>query len=229
MFPTRRGDAVEVLEHVEQRRNLILVAAAALELAVVASEQLLGQLEHPREVRLGDAQQRHDHVERVIDRDLLNEIAFRAHRQHLVDVVAGQLVDANLQRPHRLWTKPVRADRPDHAMLRIVQMDQRAHTGGGLKLVTLRRRQDRARPVGEQHVVAFDVHDVGVLGNRPERAVLRHLDPRNRRVGAQMSKRRMQLRLVGVGQRIAKDLGGFVHSGCTHGQLLTGATLVVRR
>ena len=99
-------------------------------------------------------QQRHDHVERVIDRDLLNEIAFGPDGHHLVDVDLGQLVDANLQRPHRLWAKPVRADRTHHPVLRVVQVDQRAYARGGLQLVALRRRQDRAGPVGEQHVVA---------------------------------------------------------------------------
>ena len=44
VFTTRRGDSVEVLEHVEQRGQLILAGAAALEFAVVAAEQLLGEL-----------------------------------------------------------------------------------------------------------------------------------------------------------------------------------------
>src|SRR5277367_1195346 len=58
VFAARRGDAIEVTEHVEQGRYLILVAAAAFELTVVAAEQLLGEPEHSREVRLGYAQQR---------------------------------------------------------------------------------------------------------------------------------------------------------------------------
>ncbi len=80
MFAARRGHRVEVLEHVQQRRQLIPFGGAALELAVVAAEQLLGQLEHAREVGFREAQQRHDHVERVIHRDLLGEVAFGARR-----------------------------------------------------------------------------------------------------------------------------------------------------
>ena len=55
------------------------------------------------------------------------------------------------------------------------------------------------------------VHDVGVLGDRPERPVVRHVDPRHRGVGAQMGQRRMQFRLVGVRLRVGEHLGGFVH------------------
>ena len=209
--------------------NLILVAAAALELAVVAAEQLLGELEHSREVRLGYAQQRHDHVQRVIHRDLLNEIALGAHRHHLVDVVLGKLVDANLQRPHRFGPEPIRADRPHHAVLWIVEMDQRAHPGRGLQLVAFRRRQNRARPVGEQRVVALDVQDVRMLGDGPERTVIRHLDPGDRSVGPQMGQCRMQLRLVGVGLRVGKDLGGLIHRRCAHRRLLIDATRAISR
>ena len=38
MLAARRGHAVEVLEHVEQRRQLFLAAAATLEFAIFASE-----------------------------------------------------------------------------------------------------------------------------------------------------------------------------------------------
>ena len=40
----------------------------------------------------------------------------------------------------------------------------------GLLLVGLRRHQHRPRRIGEQRVGPLDRHDVGVLGDRPERA-----------------------------------------------------------
>ena len=63
MLAARRGHTVEVLEHVQQRRQLVLRGVAALELTVAAAEQLLGQFEHAREVGLRYAQL----LERVLD------------------------------------------------------------------------------------------------------------------------------------------------------------------
>ena len=51
------------------------VELAALEFGVVAAEHLLGEFEHAGKIGFGQAQQRQDDVERIIDRDLLDEVA----------------------------------------------------------------------------------------------------------------------------------------------------------
>ena len=53
VFAPRRGQRVEVLEHVEQRGHLLLFRGTALEFGIVVAEQLLGVLQHPREVDSG--------------------------------------------------------------------------------------------------------------------------------------------------------------------------------
>ena len=66
----RCGQRGEIGEEVERApRAGPPVLSPRLMLLVVAAEHLLGQLVHPREVVLGQAEQRHDHVEREVDRD----------------------------------------------------------------------------------------------------------------------------------------------------------------
>lgn len=94
MLAARRGHRVEMLKHVQQCGQLVLVGGAALVFAVVAAEQILGQREHAAEVGLRQSKQR--------------EIAFGRLRHHRVNIDLGQLVDANLQRVHGFWPEPVR-------------------------------------------------------------------------------------------------------------------------
>jgi hypothetical protein len=62
-------------------------------------------------------------------------------------------------------------------MLRIVHVNQRAHPDSGLAFVVLGSDEHRPGVIGEHIVCPLDVHDVGVLGDRPERLVGRHFDP----------------------------------------------------
>ncbi len=80
-------------------------------------------------------------------------------------------------------------------------------------------RQQRARLGQEQVVGPLDGHDVGVLGDRPERPVRRVVDPRNGFVGPQMGERGVQPGVVGVRRRIGQYFRGVVHSG--HGDRRT--------
>ena len=190
-------------------------------LLVVAAEHLLGQLEHPREVFLGQPEQRKDHVQREVHRYLGDEVALRSDLTHPVDVALGQLVDPRLEIAHGLWPKPVRADRPHLPVMRIVHVHQGADADPGLDLgledvVGLGGGQQGTRLGQEQVVGALDVHDVGVLGDRPERPVGRIVDPRHRIVGSQMGECRVQPVVVGVCRRIGQYLGGFVHRWRAH-------------
>ena len=47
---------------------------------------------HEREIVLGDAEQRHDHIQRIVDPDRLHEVAFTAGGGQLVDEPLGQRV-----------------------------------------------------------------------------------------------------------------------------------------
>ena len=84
LFAAGGGQPGEVGEEVEQNLQLLLGSRAALVLVVVATEHLLGQLVHPREILLGQAEQRHDHVKREIDRDLGRRSRTRARCRRIL-------------------------------------------------------------------------------------------------------------------------------------------------
>ena len=74
----------------------------------------------------------------------------------------------------------------------------------------------------EQIVVPLDGHDVGVLGDRPERPVRRIVDQGDRIVRPQMGQRRVQPCVIGIGRRIGQDLGGVIHRGRAHSRSSLG-------
>ncbi len=220
-----RRDAVSAEKYAKKSSRicelLLRGGAALVVLLVVAAEHLLRQLVHPREILLGQAEQRHDHVEREVHRDLGDEVAFRADVAHPVDVALGQKVGLHLQVAHGLGAEPVRADGPDLAVMRIVHVDEGAQTHPGVELLlgeVVGRGGGKQRPrLGQEQVVgALDGHDVGVLGDRPERSVRRVVHPRHGIVRPQMGQRRVQTCVIGIGRRIGKNLRGVVHRRRAH-------------
>ena len=224
LLAARRGERREIAEELEQHLELFLECGAALQFVVVAAEHFLGQREHPGKVGLRQPQQRHDHVQRIIHRDLLDEVTLSDPAtgvHHLVDVDLGQLVDADFERPHCLGAEPVRADRPDHPVLRVIHVDQGAQPHPGVQLLTRQvvgRRGGKQRPwlVDEQIIGPLDRHDVGMLGDRPERTVGRAVDQRHWCVGPKVGQRGVQPRFVGIGCRINEDACGLVNDRCVH-------------
>ena len=205
--------------------QLLLHRDAAPQFGVVSAEDLLRELEHPREVLLGDAEQRHDDVQRVIHRNIGDEVALGTDVAHLVDGDLGQLVDVDLQVAHGFWPEPVGADGPHVPVVRVVHVDQRAQAHAGVELgarlvVGLRGLQQRSRLADPQVVRPLDVHDVGVLGDRPERTVRRHVDVRDGRVGAKVGQGGVESFLVGVGGGVREHLGGVVDDWRAHSLLL---------
>ena len=172
-----RGETAEVSEKIQQGQQLLLRSGAALEFGVVTTEEFLGEFEHPVEVRFGNAEQRHDDVQREVHRDILCEIAGTAGLQQFVHVSGGEFIGAEFHVPHGLRPEPVGSDGAQHTMLGIVDMDQ------GLELdphgcllvqlgLLLEVHQQRTRFVDPERVIALDVHDVVVLGDRPERSIV---------------------------------------------------------
>jgi len=106
-------------------------------------------------------------------------------------------------------------------MLRVVHVDQRAQPHPGVQLlarhvVALGSGQQRPGFVDEQIVGPLDFHDVGVLGDGPERPVGPDIDQRHRRMGAQVGQRRMQPRFVGIRRRISEYPRCLVKDWCAH-------------
>ena len=72
-------------------------------------------------------------------------------------------------------------------MVRVVHMNQGPQADaslpfGTLLLIELGDLKKRARVIGEQIVLPFDVHHVGMLGDGPERCVGGHVHPGHRLV-----------------------------------------------
>jgi hypothetical protein len=112
------------------------------------------------------------------------------------------------------------------AVVRVVHVDQGAQAGAGLDVaaqgvVGFGDRQQRTWVIGEQIVLPFDLHDVGVFGDRPERPVLGNVHPGHRSVGTAVSQRLVQSLLIGVGLRIGQHprggVGDPVVGLCGHG------------
>ncbi len=154
---------------------------AALELVVVAAEQFLRELEHHREVGLRHAEQRHDHVQRVIHRDLLDEVALRTDRRPSCRRRSWPARRCEPSSP--AWpsagTSRRRSPGPSRccgSSMWISVLTPTPACSSSSSAVTRTGRGELVNTV----VGPLDVHDVRVLGDRPERLVARHLDPRHR-------------------------------------------------
>ena len=91
-----RGDAVEVHRHLLERLHEDLHRVDALDAAdvgILASEDLLREREHARLVGLGHAEDAQDDVQRIVERDVANEVALT-----VVIVIANQKGRALLYR-----------------------------------------------------------------------------------------------------------------------------------
>ena len=78
-------DLLEVREEVEQGVEECLVVLPPPELGVRRPEQLLGELEHPREVLFWQTEEGEDHVQRVVDGDVGHKITPGAELGHPID------------------------------------------------------------------------------------------------------------------------------------------------
>ena len=110
-------------------------------------------------------------------------------------------------------------------MVRVVHMNQGSQADaslpfGTLLLVELGDLKKRARVVGEQVVVPFDIHHVGVFGNRPERCVRGYVHPGHWFVRTCIGERLIQAFLIGVGLRLSQHPGGGFCGSCAHLVLL---------
>jgi len=83
-------------------------------------------------------------------------------------------------------------------------------------VVGFRGGQQWPRLGQEQVVGPFDRHDVGVLGDRPERPVRRIVHPCHRVVRPQVGQRRMKPGIVRVRGRIRQHLRGVIHRRRAH-------------
>ena len=97
------GQGHEVLEEVLDRRHELFGRRAACHLGVGRAEQLLCQLEQAREVVLGQAEDREDHVERIVHGNVSDEVALTTQIRH----VPADLPDDDLEPRTRVVARGV--------------------------------------------------------------------------------------------------------------------------
>ncbi len=212
----------EVEHHLEDR----VVLARPPDVRVLRAEQLLGELEHLGVVVLGQAEDREDHLKRVVHRDVAGEVALVTQRRHLVDILPGQLVDALRHALHVRRLEPVVDEVAMGLVLVAVHLHEALHrrpAPSGVALGVLAGGERGLRLVGEHLRVPFDLHDVGVLRDRPELWVVgkRHLD--DGLLAPEERRRRVPGDGVGVRGRLGEDapeigVGGG-HRGGGHGTI----------
>ena len=143
----------------------------------------------------GHAEQRHDHVQRVVHRDLLDEVALGTHlrpscRRRPLASSSTRTFIARMAFGRNQSAPIARTSRCCGSSMWISVLTPMPAWSSSSSAVTSTGRGELVNSV----VGPLDVHDVGVLGDGPERRVARHLDPRNRGVGSQMGQRRMKVR-----------------------------------
>ena len=155
-----------------------------LVLGVGVAEELLGERHDHRLVGFRDAEQRHDDVQRIAERPVVDEVDLLAavgHRLELVDGLVGELADLAVEglEPGRL--EVVEGDVLDGGVLRRVQIRQGIHQSQAAAEELLGERvaglvgQDRvvaaglvAAAGGEDLGLALDLLDLLVLGDQPQ-------------------------------------------------------------
>ncbi len=224
----RRGHSVEVHEEVGDHVG-VRIALFPLHVGIAAAEQFLSQLQHLGLVGLGHAQDRHDDMQRIVDRDVPGEIALRPDLHHPVDIALRELDRARLQALAQIdGHEPSLGQAAIGAVVLAVHVDQRAQwrnaAGLGVRSAPHRREtrlgllvhQHRARLVVELVVELLDLKDVGVLGQRPIGPEAVGLSPVHGIGLAQIRKDAMQFDFVAIDGGIGD---GVVDSG-GHGRSL---------
>ena len=132
---------------------------------------------------------------------------------HAVDDALGDLADAILQAAQLLRQEDALGQAAVAEVVGIIHLDQGADLVGRAAgqlahpAVGLDRGQGRrAIAVVEQLVLAFDLLDVGVAGDRPEWIKALRLDLGQRRLAAQPGESRVDLAAIGVGPGVDDGL-----------------------
>ena len=192
-----REICLEIRHHVRERGSI----EGTPRVRVRTAEQFLGQFHHERLIAFRDAEDRHDHPQRIPDRDILDEVALAAEIGEAIHIFPGQLLDTIRKHEQVGSCEPLLRQRPVATVFGIVHRHQGANEVPPSRELQNDRiqelgAQERARIVDEQCLVAFDRPDIGMAGDGPERfeAVRRHLS--NRRVLAQPGELRVHPVLV---------------------------------
>ena len=205
------GDAVEVDRHVLERghedRDRILTLGAA-DVRILAAEDLLGERQHSRLVRLRHAEDAHDHVQRIEERDVAREVALAVEIEHAVDEAPRELRETRAELFSQVGRlEPFVRDLAVGAVLGAVHVDQclDVHAERAAVLDLRARQEHRIPRVPEEPVVALHLGDVRVARDHAKREVTVDLHERQWIVPAQPLGRRVPLGEIRIGHAVDED------------------------
>ena len=211
--PSFLGQVVEVADEIGDRCfDALHDVVGALELGVLGREQLLGEAQHPREVALGQAEDRQDHVQRVVHRDVGGEVALAVELDHPLQRASRQLGKSSLELREVLGQEPIGGQIPVLPVLDTIHLDERLHEVTVLCTMFVRdpSSEDRAWGVQEHGWVLFDVEHVGVAGEDVERVEVGMFDVVHRVLAPEQCGAAVPVGLVGVGGRGQECVPGFL-------------------
>ena len=206
-LPAGGRQGVEVHGEVEDHLHLLLGRGAPAGLGVFGAKEFLCERKHSGQIGVRNAENRHDHLQRVVHRDVPSGVAGASEAQHVVDRTGGQIGDAALQTTQAGGLEPLGGDPAIVLVVVAIHMDQCAKRGTlGVTSVDDRLRlQHRVEGVVELVVLALDLGHIGMAGHRVERSVARLLDQVYGIVAAQPGCLIMPTSRVGIGGGIAED------------------------
>ena len=183
------GQLVEVPVEVRDDLDRLLGRHdVASQVGILGAEHLLGELDHPRVVGLGQSEDRQDDLQGVREGDVLVEVGFTAERLELVDGLTAELVEPVGQAPDARRLEPVVGELAVLGVVGLVHMDEGADLGAArgphreLRVAS----EDRDRRVGEIVRPPLDVEHCVVADDRPEGLVARLIDPVDRAAGVEL-------------------------------------------
>ena len=164
MRPLLVAEALRVLEELQLRE--IVVSLGERRLWIGGAHERVGAAEHPRTVRLGDADDVGDEVHGQQVRDIAHEVAV-APLDDVADDVARPHVDALVQASDHAGREPGADELPQARVGRWVRSYERV-TG----VIRIGAADRRPAQRGEGLPVAVRLDDLGVAEDRPERHAL---------------------------------------------------------
>lgn len=215
-LPADIGQIGEVAHEVEQYREQRPVLGKSGDVGIFRTEQLLGELQHPGEVRLGEPEDRQDHVQGEVQSHIRHEVALATLVGHVIHEPPCQQVDSALKCLQVLGLEPLVDDVAMRLVLVAVHLDEGLHrcVGDGIDLRGRSQRRDGG--VGEDIGVSLDRHHVGVFRDGPELGIAIHRNSEDRRLVPNSLRGGVPTRGIGIGRGLCEDRAKLAYLDAGH-------------
>jgi hypothetical protein len=181
-----------------------------LHVGIAAAEIGLRNLQQPLLVLARQAKNRHQDAQRIIDRNLVVEIALPADRKHPIHAFLRQRLHAIRKRPKLARLTPCMRQLLILGVVRIIHLRQRPHQHRaaihGFPDLALEIDAEELCPrrIDEAIGLELDLDDVGIFRDRPERTIARGFSPMDRILAPQSREQSVLHFDVAIGLVVGK-------------------------